>query len=50
MLSALDSVVTVVGFCSLARCGSNDVELSGFDNADCRSSSDITVKILPVYR
>lgn len=50
MLAPFDSLATVLGPCSLARCGKSDVELSGFDNADCRSSNDVTVKILPVYR
>ena len=50
MLSALDSVVTVVGPCSLSRCGNSDVELLGFDNADCCSSNDITAKNLSVNR
>jgi hypothetical protein len=50
MLATLDSLATVLGSYSLALCGNSDVELSGFDDADCRSSNDITVKILPVYR
>jgi len=34
MLSALDSVASVLGSCSVAGCGKKDVELSGFDNAE----------------